>query len=201
MTPPQGLLSPELQRDIAERVRDGDQAAEQELVSIFERRVRVMLHARLRDRDAALEITQDTLLAVITALRKGQLRNTESLAAFVHGIARNLGNNHIRKLQEAPRETEITPDLPLAVPPEDFEGQERLGLVRRAMGQLEPSDRQILLRTLVDGQKPGEIARDLGLSSEVVRTRKSRALKRIMDRVAALSRSAAGYHLVTDVKG
>ncbi|MCL4811193.1 MAG: RNA polymerase sigma factor [Vicinamibacteraceae bacterium] len=201
MTAPSGRLSAELQRHIVERIAEGDPSGEHDLAAIFERRIRLMLAARLRDHDAALEVTQDTLLAVITALRKGQLRNAESLAAFVHGIARNLANNFLRTRQESPRFVEVTPELPLAAPAHDFEGQERLALVRKAMGRLDPTDRTILLRTLLEGLKPGEIARDLGVSSEVVRTRKSRALKKVIEHVERLSQIGIVRHSVVEEEG
>ena len=63
-----------------------------------------------------------------------------------------------------------------------------MALVRRALGILDPTDRRILLMTLVEGLKPGEIGVRLGLTSEVVRARKSRALKKTIDRVKKLSR-------------
>jgi DNA-directed RNA polymerase specialized sigma24 family protein len=47
----------------------------------------------------------------------------------------------------------------------------------------------VLLLTLVDGLKPREIARRLGLSDEVVRARKSRALKKIIEFVRDRSRT------------
>jgi DNA-directed RNA polymerase specialized sigma24 family protein len=39
--------------------------------------------------------------------------------------------------------------------------------------------------TLVDGLKPGQIAARLGLGEEVVRTRKSRAIKRLKARLGS----------------
>jgi DNA-directed RNA polymerase specialized sigma24 family protein len=60
--------------------------------------------------------------------------------------------------------------------------------VRRALAGLAPTDRRILLLTLIEGLKPGEIAAHLGLTSDVVRTRKLRALRRTADRVKKLSR-------------
>jgi RNA polymerase sigma factor (sigma-70 family) len=53
--------------------------------------------------------------------------------------------------------------------------------VHQALERLGQEDRNILLMTLVEGCKPGEIAAKLGLSSEVVRTRKVRALKKVTD--------------------
>lgn len=201
MTQPSGRLSAELQRDLVSRIAARDPSAEHELASIFERRIRLMVAARLRDHDAALEVTQDTLLAVITALRKGQLRNAESLAAFVHGIARNLANNLLRARQESPHFVEASSELPLAAPAHDFEAQERLALVRKAMARLEPTDRTILQRTLLEGLKPGEIARDLGVTSEVVRTRKSRALRKVIEHVQRLSQFGSVRHSVVEEEG
>jgi len=194
-------LTSDEQTRLVERILAGDVDAEGELAVLFRRRVLVMMQARLRERDAAEELTQDTLLAVITALRRGQLRNAASLAAFVHGIARNLANNFIRTRRDQPPTSEVSPDLDLAVAPEDFEANERQRLVQRALGELETTDRTILMRTLCEGLKPGEIARDLAMTAESVRTRKSRALKRVIESVARLSRSTRPYHLVSEGKG
>lgn len=179
-----------------ERVLAGDATAEHELVEHFRRRVFVMMLARVGQRDAAEELTQDTLLAVVAGVRKGQLRTASSLGAFVHGVARNLANNHIRQRSAEPAFTEVHDDLHVAAPAIDFDDEERMRLVRREISRLEPIDRTILMRTLVEGAKPGVIAEDLGVSSEVVRTRKSRAVRKLVERVSALSRSTAQLHSV-----
>jgi len=184
------------QAAIVERVLAGDGDAEHELVEHFRRRVFVMMLARIGQREAAEELTQDTLLAVIAGVRRGQLRTASSLGAFVHGVARNLANNHIRQRSAEPTFTEVHEDLHVAAPLADYDDAERLRLVRREIGRLELVDRTILMRTLVDGAKPGAIAQELGVSSEVVRTRKSRAVRKLVERVTALSRSAAHLHSV-----
>lgn len=184
------------QAAIVERMLGGDATAEHELVEHFRRRVFVMMLARVGQRDAAEELAQDTLVAVIAGVRKGQLRTASSLGAFVHGVARNLANNYIRQRSSEPSFTEVHDDLHVAAPTIDFDDEERLRLVRREINRLEPIDRTILMRTLVEGAKPGVIAEALGVSSEVVRTRKSRAVKKLVERVTALSRSAAMLHSV-----
>lgn len=191
--------TPAGQAALAAGVLAGDPAAEQALAAHYRRRVFLMMLARLRDRDTAEELTQDTMLAVLAALRKGQLRQAESLGAFVHGVGRNLVNNFVRTRRNRPASVELNDDLRVAVPHEDFEGAQRVALVRREIGRLEPTDREILLRTLVGGEKPGQIAREMSLSSDVVRARKSRALRRVIQRLAdqrILSRYAPPPHLV-----
>ncbi len=54
----------------------------------------------------------------------------------------------------------------------------------------------MLLLTLVEGLKPGQIARKIGVSPDVARTRKSRALKRILEVLEIQSRNAPDGHLL-----
>ena len=117
------------------------------------------------------------------------MREAERLAAFVYGTARNVINNYLRTRSRLPREDAIDAEHHSAERQDPFDDTERAALVRQALGNLEAVDRRILLLTLVEGLKPGEIADRLGLTSEVVRTRKSRALKKAIERVKRLSRT------------
>ena len=158
----------------------GDAAAEAAFAVYFAPRVRAMLRARLRQPDAVLDLSQDTLVASILALRKGQLREPDRLPAFVHGVARNIVNNHLRgehRRGEAPLDDEIAARLPAIDARED---DERRGLVAKGLASIAPADREVLQLTLVDGLHPREIAQRLSLSSDTVRQRKTRALKRLM---------------------
>ena len=183
------LIDPQQQSTLAERIRNHDPSAEEELVRLFSRRVACLVIARTRDREIARDLTQDVMLAVVLALRDGHLREPERLAAFVLGTARNLVNNYLRTLRRQPREDPIDPGFDLASMPAEFENTERADLVRQALGALDSTDRKILSLTLVEGLKPGEIALRLGLTPEVVRTRKSRAVRKVTERVKTLSRT------------
>src|SRR4051812_46283252 len=81
---------------LVERIRQGDSAAEGELAAIFRQRIFVAAVARVRDREIARDLTQETLMAVIKSLRAGQLREADKLPAFIQGTARNLINNFFR---------------------------------------------------------------------------------------------------------
>ena len=183
-----GLLTPQQQSSLAERVRTREPSAEEELVSLFSDRIRVLVLARTRDPETARDLTQEVMLAVVLALRHEQLREPEHLAGFVYGTARNVINNYLRTRSRLPREDSIDAALHLASPPGPVDDSERIALVRRALATLKATDREILLLTLVEGLKPGEIAVRMALTAEMVRARKSRALKKIIDRVKRLSR-------------
>lgn len=175
-------ISPELAdpAGLVSRLAQGDASAEATLVEHFTPRIRAMMMARTRDAELARDLTQDTLIALLQALRQGQLREHDRLAAFAHGIARNLVNNFFRTRQRDPINQPLPDDLAIAAPVDDPDERERMVLLQQGLADLSSGDRQILQMTLADGLKPGEIAEKLGLTSEVVRARKSRAQKRIV---------------------
>jgi RNA polymerase sigma factor (sigma-70 family) len=166
-------------RSLGERIRQGDASAETELVAEFTQRIFVMSVVRTHDREAARELVQDVLMAVIVALRKGQLQDADKLAAFVHGTARNLINNRLRNESQRPQMEPLPDDLAQGGLARQLDDAERVRLVHEALERLGQEDRRILWMTLVEGHKPGEIAARLGLTSEVVRTRKLRAVKKV----------------------
>ena len=98
MRMPPARLSPESQISLSEAVRSGDPAAEELLVQTFRERLWLMMLARTRDPGAAGELVQDVLLAVLTALRNGQVQQVDRLEAYVHGTARNL--NSVARMAE-----------------------------------------------------------------------------------------------------
>lgn len=161
----------------------GDPAAEDQLAARFRPGLVVMLRFRTRDPEAAQELANDTLMAVIQALRAGKLREQEHLAAFVHGTARNLMNNHFRRRTATPKVEALDAHAGRLAAADDRDQQERRALVRRAVDELEGLDRRVLALTLSEDLKPGEIAARVGLSAEAVRMRKSRALRRVTERV------------------
>jgi RNA polymerase sigma factor (sigma-70 family) len=151
--------------------------------------VTVFASVRTRDAEVARDLGQDVMMSVLTALREGQLRDPERVTAFVYGTARNVVNNYLRVGRQ--RRLEALPEELAAAtvdPTDEMEAGRRRDLMRKALARLSKTDRGVLVLTLVDGLKPGEIASRLGLASDTVRTRKSRALKRVVERIAELSR-------------
>jgi RNA polymerase sigma-70 factor, ECF subfamily len=173
---------------LSQRILAGDSSAEEELVSTYRRGVFVIAVARTRDREAARDLTQEILIAILKALREGQLRETAKLAAFIQGTARNLINNYLRaKAHHA--EIELDDEAYSADPVEDLESLERRRLVQRELESFSVTDQQILLLSLVDGHSLAEVAQRLNLSHDAVRARKSRAVRKITKKFARVSQS------------
>lgn len=165
----------------------GDRAAEEAFARQFHPRLLAMASARLHAPDLARDIAQEAVIEALQSLRRGMLREPEKLAAFVHGVGRNVINQYFRREAASPTITELPDDLPAVLP--DPSERERREIVGREIERLEDIDRRILTMTLVDGAKPAAIATALGLDGGVVRQRKLRATRKITER---LSQMAAG---------
>jgi RNA polymerase sigma factor (sigma-70 family) len=173
-------------KSLADRIRRGDGAAEEELVNAYRRGILAIATARVRDRDAALDLTQEVLMATLRALREGHLREPEKLPAFIQGTARNIINNFLRtrvRRSECP----LDEQLPGADPVKELESAERQRLLRREVESYSPTDQQILLWSLVDGHSLSEVARRLKMSHEAVRARKSRLIRKIARKFSEMS--------------
>lgn len=155
-----------------------DARAEDELVARFQAGLLAHLTRRLRDREAARELANDVLMAAVQAVREDRIKDLERLPGFVYGIARNLVNSYLRMRHAHPAGEPLQSDVAIEDPGSRLEHRERLALVFEGLEALHHMERQILMMTL-DGLKPGTIASRLGLSSQVVRARKSRAVRKL----------------------
>jgi RNA polymerase sigma-70 factor, ECF subfamily len=172
---------------LVERIRAGEGPAEEEFVSLYRRRIFLVAVTRTRDREAALDLSQEVLVAVLRALHAGQIREPHKLSAFVQGTARNLINNFLRtRVRRAECDLDSVGVLSHD-PVEELESAERGRLVRRELKSYSVQDQQILLLSLVDGHSLAEIAQKLGMSHDAVRARKSRLIRKMTKRFARLS--------------
>jgi len=186
---------------LVEAIAAGDREAEREFAERYQPRVRAMLTARTRNSDHAADLVQDVLIEAICALRKSQLRESAKLTAFVLGIARNVLNGHFRSSARQPEGLEFPDELPdLTSNALKLEEQQREATAMRAISSLDLVDRTILQLTLVEGLKPGIIAQRLNLNPDVVRQRKLRATRRVMDFVQGQSQNRFTVHMATEHK-
>jgi len=181
------LLDAARQAELAIRIQAGDRDAEDELHRWARPRVFAMLLARTRDRETSHDLCQDVMIAVLQALRAGQLRDPHKLAAFIQGIARNIANNYLRSKSAEPPHQPIS-ELAAEPAVAEIEDLRHEAFVHEALRTLAPQDRQILSMAFVEGLKPGKIADRLGLTAEAARQRKSRALKRIEEYIRTVTK-------------
>lgn len=140
----------------------------------------------------ARELVDDILVAVLIALRKGAVRETDRLEHFVHGTTAKLLKNYYRRKYRTPRMERLSEELLGPDTVSAYERAEQLRICRQAAAKLGPTDRKILHLTLVKGMRSGEIATQLALSKDVVRQRKTRAVQHLKE---AVRRAAYGSPL------
>ncbi|MGO9231650.1 MAG: RNA polymerase sigma factor [Bryobacteraceae bacterium] len=173
----------------------GNREAERSFVLEYLPKVRAMVLARTRNHESAADLVQDVMIEAICALRRGQLREAAKLSSYVLGIARNLLNLHFQNAARQPVSLESLDNPPdLAVAMDSSEEEEEQALARCAISSLDPVDRSILQLTLAEGLKPGAIAQRLRLSPDVVRQRKLRATRKVVDFVAKASQNISPPH-------
>ena len=157
-------------RRLVASIRDGDEAAERELIERYSRGLRFLLSRQLGDDERARDLLQETFIVALSKLRETPLEQPERLAGYLRGIAQNVARSGIRKRSREPLPME--PEAVDAIPTDDARPFARLSADQRAAAvrQLLESmtverDRELLRRYyLYDEDKP-TICRALGLDS------------------------------------
>lgn len=184
--------SPEEEQEIVRLVaaaQDGDTAAFEELVRVFQDRVWRRAMYRLRDEDEANDLAQEVFL---TCFRKiHQFRGEAKFWTWLCRIVDNLAINRISWLKRRGKDRTYSLDAgpspdeddtrrwdPAdtgADPRREVEGREAVENLNRCMSQLSEEHREILLLRFAEQLSYDEIARTLEISDGTVKSRISRA--------------------------
>lgn len=150
--------------------------------------LRTVLHARLRNSLDTDEVLQD--VAVLAWRKRAQLNDENRIEPWLYRIAINQVLMFWRKRkstrghEELSSETEQHQDSDALNPADWVCRNEAHDLVRQAMQQLSPNDREILLLKHVEGWTHEQICECLGISYDKVVYRVSRARNRLRKRLA-----------------
>ena len=129
---------------------------------------------RVRDRATAEDITQETFLRFLAkygTLREGDIR-------CLYTIAGNLCIDEYRRVKPEPLPEEDSGSL-FAVP----DSSEDTAIIRAALSELSPEDRELLLLRHVNGEAVGTIAKIMNLSRFAVRRRLQAAEENLRKRL------------------
>ncbi|GAB3243805.1 RNA polymerase sigma factor [Kineosporia babensis] len=145
---------------------------------------------RVKSPEDAADVVAETFL--IAWRRYDEMPSGDQARLWLYGVARNVLANHGRVEQRRERlgerlQLELREHLTRYDPTADLL-EERA--TREALAALEHHDREVLELTVWEQLTPTEIAVALGLRSEVVRTRLSRARARMRKRLSRNDRGA-----------
>ena len=182
------------------RAATGDHAAFALLVRRYEARIGVYLRQMVGDADLASDLAQETFLAAYQALPRWQppppnsttlanaaTRTTDLLSPWLYRIATNHAISALRRLAMLARRAPGAPTRASSSLEDAVIGRE---LLRVALATLDEDDAACLVLHYVAGERYGEIAARLGISSEAVRKRVGRSLSSLRRAYAALETEA-----------
>ncbi|MEM9556561.1 MAG: sigma-70 family RNA polymerase sigma factor [Acidobacteriota bacterium] len=188
-------LDPARAADLVERIVAGDASAEAELVERSLRPLRLLARRVTRTEADAEDLVQETQIAALEKIRRGDIREPERLAGFLRALLKNRAvQTYRRRHHTAETASEAPPDAaderpgPLG----DALERERLRVTRRLLDELNVArDREILFRYYIAEESSEGICRTLGLDADHF----YRVLHRARQRFAKLWRQQAPREL------
>ena len=161
------------------------QGEEAELYRRFAPRVRLYGLKHLRDAAAAQDLVQQVFVVTIERLRRGEVRNVESIGSFILGTSRMVVADLRRTTERRDRLTDAFADRTTSVAPvEEALDKARL---EHCLNSLPPRDRTLLVLTFYAEKNVADIASDLQMAAGTVRVARHRALMRLRGCVIGVS--------------
>lgn len=174
---------------LVEQVRSGEPSAFRTLVERHYQKVFGVAMGMVRNRDDALDLTQEAFLHVHRSIQG--FRFSAKFSTWLYRIVTNLCIDHFRRLGRSPQTVELPPTLeedaapmdwpdPAAESPDDavHRSEVRLGL-EQAFAQLSAPHRAVMVLRELEGLSYEEIAAVTGCSLGTVMSRLHYARKRL----------------------
>jgi RNA polymerase sigma factor (sigma-70 family) len=181
---------------IVAQVKDGGDAGLEQLYHVFSRGLRYFLIRQLGTQDFEDKL-HETFLITAQAIRKGEIRNPESLPGFIRTVAHRQVAGYIeRQVHLRTRQAEISSDLYVVDQSENPEQEairrEKMELMQKALATLRRRDREVLVRFYLQEQRPERICQEMNLTETQFRLIKSRAKAAFGDRGKAELKTSGG---------
>jgi RNA polymerase sigma-70 factor (ECF subfamily) len=172
--------------DYVNALRQGEPAIEAHFADYFNPILLRTLRRKVRCAEEARDIRQETLLRVLSAVRRGQgVRHPERFEGFVMGVCNNIVRETYRRQSHSVALATLQEEPAADCPSADalvLTGEIR-GKVRRMLSQMNGTEQGILEAMFLDGQNRDEICNKLGVNRNHLRVLLCRAKKRFRNRM------------------
>lgn len=166
---------------LADEIRKGSSEAEACLCEKY--RPKIFYFARTKaGYTAAEDICQDTITALLGAVRNGRIRNPEKLFSYVYQIYRNKLADYWRRTGKEMSLECVEKKIPSQAHQEEVDMEFRQALME-GWRELRLPDKRLLYLKYVKGMRYEEIAGILNMTVEVARKRAQRAKERIRSKL------------------
>ena len=168
--------------DLVERIRNGEQAAMEELYRVFSKGIRFYLCRQLGPQDLDDKV-HDIFMIITQSIQRGELREPDRLMGYVRTIVRRQVAAHIDGVVQARRnQTDIDSGPAISdhtpSPEKRLIERQNVELAKRILNSLHKRDREVLIRFYLEEQTADQICRDMNLTETQFRLIKSRAKAR-----------------------
>ena len=171
---------------LVDAARNGDEAAFEELVRLYEKRVLALTNRMCRNPEDAAEAAQEAFISAWQGLKF--FRGDSSFSTWLYRLASNACVDLLRR--EGRHQTAAGPSLndeeanidvadTAATPHEAAEQQELRELIEEGLQALSPDHRQVLILREMHQLSYDEIAQSLDIDVGTVKSRISRARKQL----------------------
>jgi RNA polymerase sigma factor (sigma-70 family) len=138
----------------------------------------------LSDYDLARDVVQDATLVALVSLER--LRSADRFGAWLCGIALNLARRRLRDIRRPASERWTADVLTTASAEENLEAAEVAAIVKHAVSDLAPGQREAVLLFYWRGLTQAEIAAELGISPGAVKARMHQARASLQPKLSSL---------------
>jgi RNA polymerase sigma-70 factor (ECF subfamily) len=154
-----------------------DPDTERDFAAYFTELLAIKLRSRLRSADSIADVTQETFLRVLKALRQTGIANPEALGSFVNSVCNNVLFELYRLQSRMGEPPEDRPSSEIGMETLLASEAER-GEVRQVLSEMPEKDRKILRWLFFEERDKHEICRTLGVDREYLRVLLHRAKTR-----------------------
>jgi RNA polymerase sigma-70 factor (ECF subfamily) len=189
-TPAQADVS---EPDLVRRCQDGDSEAFDELVVRYRTRVFGMIYNMVHSEQDAWDLAQDSFVKAWKSIKR--FRGQSSFYTWIYRIVMNVTIDWLRKKQVKAGGAEFDDSIQLkdvdpasktlprpdALPSENLEQREIRTEIDKAIAQLSPEHRAVILMKEIEGMQYHEIAETLGCSIGTVMSRLFYARKKLQN--------------------
>lgn len=185
------------EQQLVERLKRQDEAAFNELVRLYDKRVFRLVLRMLNDRAEAEDVAQEVFVTIFKAI--GNFRGESKLSTWIYRIATNHCKNRIKYLDRRARgkkseldelsehaameSASMSSSAQVARPDEQAEANQIETIVRAAIAELDEDQRELVILRDVENLSYEEIQQITGLPEGTVKSRLHRARLSLMKSV------------------